>query len=530
MSTARRRRSFAGETPTNPPRAPPASSTVRAVRDTRPSRAQRLRRVPPRRGRRVHQSRRFEGAENDSNTARSHDGSNGGEDGDGSGGGRRLGADPIDVPATPSSVAPSGVQPRRAPVVRSLLKSGGVALAGRTSATAGPSHQTPRRDGRGAARATGADPNEASGKGTLATHVAAARGNRAVLVALLEAGASAGAKDRDKQTALHLAARSGDVETVRAAAAIRREAADQGRGFRILGQVEAHRRGVGASRRRRGVSRRSRRRGRYAHGPRAGRVRAVAPRLSERSATQLRSRPERKRSAAEVVQALSQSAAADAEEADAAEAASALRELVCAGAREQAGGGSRRGGAQAAGPNPKGNVRGFHRGVEDLVHRRGGVQRGWRAGDKGTSRQTHCEGRRLRGIGAASTARVAFAAGSARPVADAERRGERGEGVATGERAGPRERRRVRGRAGPGGSRDPTRRFVDVSVIPSRRRLAYIWRTPAPTRAFGGIKTNKRVIAQTRASIRGLDRWGARLSRRRRRAPSPSSPTRALRR
>lgn len=55
--------------------------------------------------------------------------------------------------------------------------------------------------------------------------------------------------------------------------------------------------------------------------------------LSERSATQLRSRPERKRSAAaEVVEALSARLAADADEADAAEAASALRELVCADA------------------------------------------------------------------------------------------------------------------------------------------------------------------------------------------------------
>ena len=60
--------------------------------------------------------------------------------------------------------------------------------------------------------------SEPSSAGTLASHVAAARGHASVLAALLRAGAPPGAKDDDKQTILHLAVRSGDAATVRVAA------------------------------------------------------------------------------------------------------------------------------------------------------------------------------------------------------------------------------------------------------------------------------------------------------------------------
>ena len=61
--------------------------------------------------------------------------------------------------------------------------------------------------------------HDASDAGTLATHLAAARGCAKALASLLAAGARAGARDADKQTILHLAVRSGDLETTRVAAA-----------------------------------------------------------------------------------------------------------------------------------------------------------------------------------------------------------------------------------------------------------------------------------------------------------------------
>lgn len=66
--------------------------------------------------------------------------------------------------------------------------------------------------------AHGANVSQPSEAGTLPTHVAAARGHSSILAALLAAGAPPGAKDGDKQTILHLAARSDDAETIRVAA------------------------------------------------------------------------------------------------------------------------------------------------------------------------------------------------------------------------------------------------------------------------------------------------------------------------
>ena len=271
------------------------------------------------------------------------DGSNSGEAiKDGTGGGRRLGAgEPIDAVAGDSleRCVLAACTLGAAPVVRSLLKSGGFRPRGsHLRAAAAAVSPNAALETVTALLAGGADPNEASGKGTLATHVAAARGNRAVLVALLEAGASAGAKDRDKQTALHLAARSGDVETVRAAAQFAAKLRTRDGGLESWdrwkrtaaawalrgGDAECLAALADAGATLTGLERDVSERWRT-HG-----------RLSERSATQLRSRPERKRSVkAEVVEALSRRLAADAEEADAAEAASALRELVCADARNR---------------------------------------------------------------------------------------------------------------------------------------------------------------------------------------------------
>ena len=59
---------------------------------------------------------------------------------------------------------------------------------------------------------------EASNAGTLATHIAAARGHASILIALLKFGAPPGARDADKQTILHLAVRGGDAETIFVAA------------------------------------------------------------------------------------------------------------------------------------------------------------------------------------------------------------------------------------------------------------------------------------------------------------------------
>ena len=132
-------------------------------------------------------------ADDDSNRGEAiEDGSNGGEDGDGSGGGRRLGADPIDVGDSLERCALAACSLGAASVVRSLLKSGVQPRGSHLRAAAAAVSPNAALETVAALLAAGADPNEASAKGTLATHVAAARGNRAVLVALLEAGASAG--------------------------------------------------------------------------------------------------------------------------------------------------------------------------------------------------------------------------------------------------------------------------------------------------------------------------------------------------
>jgi hypothetical protein len=104
------------------------------------------------------------------------------------------------------------------PVIRSLLKSGTTPRGSYLRAAAASVDPTRAYDAVAALLNAGADPNDASEKGTRATHIAAARGNAAVLEALLDAGAFAGAKDFDKQTILHLAVRSGDVATTRVAA------------------------------------------------------------------------------------------------------------------------------------------------------------------------------------------------------------------------------------------------------------------------------------------------------------------------
>ena len=187
----------------------------------------------------------------------------------------------------------------------------------------------------------GADPNDASEKGTRATHIAAARGNAAVLEALLDAGAFAGAKDFDKQTVLHLAVRSGDVATTRVAAhacaclrtreggleswdrwkrtagawALRFGDAES---LSILRDAGAKLTGL-----ERDVSE-------YTHG-------GVTHHgeLSERSEVQMRSRPARKRGASvEVIEALTRRLDEHCEDV-ATEAASALRELVCANAENR---------------------------------------------------------------------------------------------------------------------------------------------------------------------------------------------------
>ena len=268
------------------------------------------------------------------------DGSGGGEDGDGSGGDRRLGAEPIDVGGDSlERCALAACSLGAAPVVRSLLKSGVRPRGSHLRAAAAVVSPADALETVAALLAAGADPNEASAKGTLATHVAAARGNCAVLVALLEAGARAGAKDRDKQTALHLAARSGDVETVRAAARFAAGLRTRDGGLESwdrwkrtasawalrAGDAECLKVLADGGATLTGLERDVSAIATWRHGS-----------LSERSESQLRSRPERKRSAAaEVVEALAARLAADADEDDAAEAASALRELVCANARNR---------------------------------------------------------------------------------------------------------------------------------------------------------------------------------------------------
>ena len=227
------------------------------------------------------------------------------------------------------------------PVIRSLLKSGTTPRGSYLRAAAASVDPTRAFDAVAALLNAGADPNDASEKGTRATHIAAARGNAAVLEALLDAGAFAGAKDFDKQTILHLAVRSGDVATTRVAAhacaclrtreggleswdrwkrtagawALRFGDAES---LSILREAGAKLTGL-----ERDVSE-------YTHG-------GVTHHgeLSERSEVQMRSRPARKRGAsAEVIEALTRRLD-ERDEAVATEAASALRELVCANAENR---------------------------------------------------------------------------------------------------------------------------------------------------------------------------------------------------
>ena len=227
------------------------------------------------------------------------------------------------------------------PAVRSLLKSGTTPRGSYLRAAAASVDPTRAYDAVAALLNAGADPNDASEKGTRATHIAAARGNAAVLEALLDAGAFAGAKDFDKQTILHLAVRSGDVATTRVAAhacaclrtreggleswdrwkrtagawALRFGDAES---LSILRDAGAKLTGL-----ERDVSE-------YTHG-------GVTHHgeLSERSEVQMRSRPARKRGAsAEVIEALTRRLDGR-DEAAATEAASALRELVCANAENR---------------------------------------------------------------------------------------------------------------------------------------------------------------------------------------------------
>ena len=153
-----------------------------------------------------------------------------------------------------------------------------------------------------------------------------------------------------------------------------------------------------------------------------------------------------------MVQALSARLAADADEADAAEAASALRELVCADA-----GNRRAAGRAGAVPRLLDRIRRL-----TCVDSIGALRN--IANDAAASKEAGELGavdvladvveprRGVRGGPGGVDRRVVFARERA-SVADAERRGEHGEGVATGERARPRERRRDRGRAGAGGTR-----------------------------------------------------------------------------
>ena len=226
------------------------------------------------------------------------------------------------------------------PAVRSLLKSGTTPRGSYLRAAAASVEPTRAYAAVAALLNAGADPNDASEKGTRATHITAARGNAAALRALLDAAAFAGAKDFDKQTILHLAVRSGDVATTRVAAhACARLRTREGgleswdrwkrtagawalrfgdaESLSILRDAGAKLTGL-----ERDVSE-------YTHGG------THHGELSERSEVQMRSRPARKRGApAEVIEALTRRLD-ERDEDVATEAASALRELVCANAENR---------------------------------------------------------------------------------------------------------------------------------------------------------------------------------------------------
>ena len=184
--------------------------------------------------------------------------------------------------------------------------------------------------------ARGVDVSEPSPAGTLATHLAAARGRAMTLRALLAAGTPPGAKDADKQTILHLAARSGDVETVRVAAdavkhlQTRRGGLEAWDRWKRTAAAWALREGSGDALRAlrdagAKLSALEREASHKTHGE-----------LSAKSEVQWTHRPTRKREAsAEVMEALSRAldgTRVEDDEEDARRAVSALRDLVCANA------------------------------------------------------------------------------------------------------------------------------------------------------------------------------------------------------
>jgi hypothetical protein len=226
------------------------------------------------------------------------------------------------------------------PAIRSLLKSGTTPRGSYLRAAAASVDPTRAFDAVAALLNAGADPNDASEKGTRATHIAAARGNAAALRALLDAGAFAGAKDFDKQTILHLAVRSGDVATTRVAAHACACLRTREGG---LESWDRWKRTAGAWALRFGDAE-SLSILRDAGAKLTGLERDVSEythhvtchgELSERSEVQMRSRPARKRGASvEVIEALTRRLDGR-DEAVATEAASALRELVCANAENR---------------------------------------------------------------------------------------------------------------------------------------------------------------------------------------------------
>lgn len=190
--------------------------------------------------------------------------------------------------------------------------------------------------------ANGADVSQSSEAGTLPTHVAAARGHSSILAALLAAGAPPGAKDGDKQTILHLAARSEDAETIRVAANACKDLKTRAGGLEAWdrwkrtaaswalhsGSIEAlrilHAAGAKLNNLESAVSSSS---SAWRHGE-----------LSARSRVQFNHRPERKKIASlDALEALSvklDETRVDDEERR--QAASAIRELVCANAENRA--------------------------------------------------------------------------------------------------------------------------------------------------------------------------------------------------
>ena len=102
----------------------------------------------------------------------------------------------------------------RISLVRSLLWAG-VCPNGRSSTGLTPLHTAAASGSRQAAScvrallSAGADPTAATNAGTLPLHLAAARGDIETLQVLISAGSPVGVTDDDKQTILHLAARSG---------------------------------------------------------------------------------------------------------------------------------------------------------------------------------------------------------------------------------------------------------------------------------------------------------------------------------